>query len=385
MRTPYRFIKRKSKKYYYVSFAHIPDRWFSTGSETLEGAILFARAKMEQSTKPKGEITLRQFADGFFTPADPHGYRHRLERRDTYYQMSYYEQHQGRLDNHILKAHGSYLLSAITDTMIEDFILDLPKLSNSSKNKVLSCYRIVLHEAVREGWIESNPAEKVKELPPHYSQRDVFTADEVAIMFPDDDEELIRFWGNLKWAVYFSILYNTGWRPAEVAGLSKINWFPELHGIYTTCSVDYRTHQIKQSIKTTRKGQPFKEGFLSEQTSRLLEQLIATTRSEYLFLLSRGKGFIYPECANKHLRLCCAKAEIPLHGRTQYCFRHTFNTNALGNIPEVARLLLMGHTSNRQEYNHLTPKQALERVLSIDGVRDALGLKTHQKGTEKES
>lgn len=382
MRTPYRFTKKKAKKYYYVQFAHIPDRWFSTGSDTLEGAVLFARAKMEETSKPKGEITLRQFAEGFFSPSDPHGYRHRLERRDTFYQPSYYEQHQGRLDNHILPAHGSYLLSAITDTMIEDFILDLPKLSNSSKNKVLSCYRIVLHEAVREGWIESNPADKVKELPPRYTSRDVFSESEVKIMFPDDDEKLIRFWGGLKWAVYFSILYNTGWRPAEVAGLSKENWFPELHGIYTTCSVDWRTHTVKQSIKTTRKGQPFKEGFLTEQTSRLLTQLIATTPTEHLFHLSE-KGttdhFIYPECANKHMRFCCAKAGIALHGRTQYCFRHTFNTNALGNIPEVARLLLMGHTSNRQEYNHLTPKQTLERILAIDGVRTALNLPQDKK------
>ena len=377
MKTPYRFIRRKAKKYIYVSFAHIPNRWFSTGSETMEGAIDFARAKMNEISQPKKAITLRQFADGFFTPSDPHGYRHRLERRDTFYQSSYYEQHQGRLDNYILKAHGSYLLSALTDTLIEDFILDIPKLANSSKNKVLSCYRIILKEAVREGYISDNPADKVRELPARYRTRDVFTSEEILLMFPDDDDTLVRFWGNLKWAVYFSILFNTGWRPAEVAGLSRLNWFPELRGIYTTSSVDYRTHRLKPSIKTTRRGQPFKDGFVTEQTARLLTQLINVTPCDHLFMLSeKGKAgsFIYPECANKHLRLCCAKAGIALNGRTQYCFRHTYNTNALGNLPEVARLLLMGHTSNRPEYNHLTPRQALERVLSIDGVREVLNL-----------
>ena len=376
MKKPYRFTKRKSKRYYEVMFAHIPDRWFSTGSETLEGAIDFARSRLSEPERP-AEVTLAQFADGFFTPADPHGYRHRLERRDTFYQPSYYEQHQGRLDKYILKAHGRYLISAITETMIEDFILDLPDLANSTKNKVLSCYRIVLHEAVREGYISRNPADAVKELPPCYTARDVFTQEEYAVMFPDDDEAVIDFWGSLKWATYFAILKDTGWRPAEVAGLSKTNWFPELHGIYTTSSVDYRTHLLKPTIKTTRKGQPFKEGFLSDQTSRLLSQLVNTTPDEFLFHLSeKGKEgcFIYPECANKRLRFRCALAGISLNGRTQYCFRHTFNTHALGNIPEVARLILMGHTSNRQEYNHLTPRQALERVLAIDGVKDALGI-----------
>lgn len=374
MKKPYRFTKKASKPYYYVTFAHIPGRWFSTGSATLEGAIDFARRKMGVHDEERREPTLREFATGFFSDADPHGYRHRLERRDTFYERSYYEQHTSRLERHILKAHGEYLLSSITEFEIEDFILDLD-LANSSRNKVLACYRIVLEQAVREGYMTYNPAAKVKELPPRYRERDVFTKEEYAAMFPALDEDVISFWGDLKWAVYFCILKDTGWRPAEVAGLSKSNFFPELKGIYTTCSVDYRTHRLKQSIKTTRRGQPFKEGFLSDQTCRLLDKWILNCPTEQLFPLSRwGKdgGLIYPECANKHLRCCWRKAGMDLKGRTQYCFRHTFNTRSLGHLPEVARLLLMGHTRNRQEYNHLTPRQALERVLSIDGVEKAL-------------
>ena len=377
MRKPYRFTKRKSKPYWYVTFAHIPERWFSTHSETLEGAIDFARAFMEKGNAGGKDMTLRQFADGFFTEADPHGYRHRLLRRDTLYQASYFQMHQARLDNYILKAHGSYLLSALTETLIEDFILDIPKLANSTKNKILGCYRIVLHEAVREGYIRDNPAEKVTELPPNYSRREVFGNSELLVMFPSDDEELIRFWGSLMWAVYFSILKDTGWRPSEVAGLSKLNWFPELRGIYTTDSVDYQTGKLKSGIKTTRKGQPFKDGFLSAQTARLMAQLVNMTPDDYLFRVKERGGsgkFITPDTANKHLRLKLAQHGIVAGRRTQYCFRHTYNTASLGTLPETARLILMGHTSNRPEYNHLTPRQALERVLQIEGVKEALDL-----------
>lgn len=376
MKTPYRFIQRKGR-YIQVSFAHIPNRWFSTGSLTMAGAIKFAEEKLNETAKKQDDITLSEFAKDFFSPSDPHGYKHRLERRNTFYAQTYYEQHASRLRKYILPAHGSYRLSSLKDTMIEDFILDIPKLADSSKNKVLACYRIILQEAVREGYIDKNPANDVKEIPVTYQKREVFTEAEIALLFPSDDEECIKLYGSVKWATYFAILKDTGWRPSEVAGLCKINYFPELRGIYTTRSVDYRTHKIKQSLKTTRKGQPFKEGFLSEQTDRLLQMLIATTYSDELFHLSeKGKkeDFIYPECANKKLQRVCNKAGVALHGRTQYCFRHTFNTNALGNIPEVARLLLMGHTSNRQEYNHLTPEQALKRVLSIEGVKEALNL-----------
>lgn len=374
MKTPYRFTKKASKPYYYVTFAHIPNRWFSTGSATLEGAIDFARAKMGETGAEKKELTLSEFAKGFFTSSDPHGYRHRLERRDTFYEQSYYDGHESRLNKHILKAHGGYLISSITEYMIEDFILDL-NLANSTKNKVLSCYRIIMEQAVREGYISYNPASKVKELPSCCKERDVFTEHEYSIMFPEDDDKLIAFWGTLKWAVYFSILKDTGWRPAEVAGLAKVNYFPELRGIYTTCSVDYKTHQLKQRIKTTRKGQPFKDGFLSEQTCRLLNLWIANCPTDQLFPLNRVKGtLIYPDCANKHLKLRFCASHMDLKGRTQYCFRHTFNTRSLGHLPEVARLILMGHTRNRQEYNHLTPREALERVLRIEGVEEALKL-----------
>lgn len=103
---------------------------------------------------------------------------------------------------------------------------------------------------------------------------------------------------------------------------------------------------------------------------------------EYLFKVREHGGsgkFITPDTANKHLRLRCAQHNIVVGDRTQYCFRHTFNTASLGTLPETARLILMGHTANRQEYNHLTPRQALERVLSIEGVKEALDIETTKK------
>lgn len=371
-----------------MSFAHIPDRWFSTGTHSMAQAVKFAEAELKrvkEGTVKSRSITLNEFARGFFTQADPHGYRHRLERRDTFYDDTYYLNHEARLNNHILPAHGSYLLTAIKDTMIEDFILDLPNLSNSTKNKILSCYRIVLREAVREGYIDSNPAERVTELPTRYKERDVFNEDEIRALFPEDDDELIALWNGrggkdgLKYAVYFLIQKDTGWRPCEVSALFKINYFPEIRGVYTTSDVNWRTHKIQPRIKTTNKGQKFKSGFLTEQTDRLLRQLIAITPTDALFLLNKryanGERYISCDIANKRFKAVSERAGVKLHGRTQYCFRHTFNTYALGNIPETARLLLMGHTSNRQEYNHLTPEQALVRVLRIEGVREALDIK----------
>lgn len=376
MKGKYRFRKQKGRKHYEVMFAHIPGKWITTDSETKEGAVLYAERQLRQE---RGEIrqeaiTLGEFARGFFTRKDPHGYRHRLERRNNFYEEGFFERHQARLDNYILPAHGSYLLTALTDVLIEDFILDIKSkqnngklLSEDSRNKILSCYRIVLQEAVREGYIRSNPAKEVVSIATTYRHREAFTQEELNMLFPEDDKELIRIWGgSLKWCVYFCIMKDTGWRPGEVAGLRIQNWYPELQGIYTTESVDRVTHQIKHSIKTTRRGQKYKAGFLDDQTARLLRQLIMTLRGDFLFEVN-SRGLVYAELANKHLRAAANRVNLALRGRTQYCFRHTFNTLRLGTIPETARLILMGHTSNRPEYNHLQPEDALRRVRFLEG------------------
>ena len=378
MRKKYRFRKQKGRKHYEVMFSHIPGKWITTSAETKEDAVVWAEdyLRREKGEPTKADITLAEFAKDFFKKSDPHGYRHRLERRNKFYEDDFFTNHQARLDNYILKAHGSYLLSALNDVMIDDFILDLHStvkggklLAEDTRNKVLTCYRIVLQEAVREGYIKSNPAKEVVSIATTYKHRDAFTQEEMDIIFPEDDDRLLRIWGNsLKWAVYFCIMKDTGWRPGEVAGLKVSNWYPELHGLYTTDSVDRKTHKIKHSIKTTRRGQKYKAGFLDEQTSRLLQQLIITLDGEYLFEVN-GKGLVYAELANKHLRAAANRANLALQGRTQYCFRHTFNTLKLGTIPESARLLLMGHTKDRPEYNHLQAEDALHRILQIEGFK----------------
>ena len=375
MKKKYRFRKQKGRKYFEVMFAHIPGKWIPTHKETEEEAEQFAKDFLVNNglITVQRQTTLKEFAQGFFSKSDPHGYRHRLEMRNHFYDEGFFERHQGRLDNYILKAHGGYFLTALTDVMIEDFILDLKSvkkrgkaLSDDSRNKVLACYRIVLQEAVREGYIKNNPAKDVVGIATTYTHRKAFTKDELSLLFPEDDNKLLKVWGDsLKWAVYFCIMKDTGWRPGEVAGLQIMNWYPEIRGIYTTDSVDRVTHQIKHSIKTTRRGQKFKAGFLEEQTARLLQQLITITRGQFLFEVN-DKGLVYAELANKHLKSAANRVNLALDGRTQYCFRHTFNTLKLGTLPETARLLLMGHTHNRPEYNHLEPLDALKRVKSIE-------------------
>ena len=368
MKNKYRF-RHQPGRAIQVMFAHIPGKWVSTGTEDMTKAVLWAENKLNEDMGIAVDktMTLERFAKDFFTEKDPQGYRHRNMRRGADYSFSYYAKKQAQLENYILPAHGPFLLTAINDVMVEDFFLDLRSfrdedrdLSDDTKNKVLETYSDVMDEARRKGYIKDNPCDKVKPIIARNAERQAFTEEELQRFFPEDRRQLIKIWWSLQWAVFFLIQRDTGFRPGEVAALSKLNYYPAFKGLYTDSNVDWRTRQVKRSIKTTKKGQPFKIGFLQNTTVELLEELIQRTDGDYLFILN-GK-FINSCCANHHLQNCAKRANVDLNGRTEYSFRHSYQTHYIGRIPERALQLLMGHTKTRKEYTHLSAEQTLERV-----------------------
>lgn len=381
MTSEYRFIQRKGRKYIQVMFACMPDRCFSTGTDDMTKAVRFARSWLRKNgqcglTEKDKESTLNEFAKDFFTHKDPYGFRKRNEQRGYFYSDSYYEQKQALLEHYILPYHGKLKLVNITDVLIEHLIYGLcsvrtkEDLSNNTKNKIFDAYSKVLEEARRQGYIGRNPCKEVGQLSNNSQGREAFTSEELGKLFPQNVKELLRIWHGYMWAVYFLIQYETGWRPGEVAALQFSNFFPSTNGIYTTSDIDYK-QRLQPRIKTTNKGQPYKAGILSDRTSALLMQWKSRCRGDFAFVQKNGK-FIGSTGANKHLQSACERAGVELYRngkkRTQYSFRHSFQSYYLGRIPENARLLLMGHTKMRNEYTHLEAQELLERVASIQGV-----------------
>ena len=78
MNTPYRFIQRKRRKNIYVIFEHLPGKEFSTGTDNMRDAIVFAEAMLRKDftlvEQNRHKMTFGDFAKGFFTSADPHGF-----------------------------------------------------------------------------------------------------------------------------------------------------------------------------------------------------------------------------------------------------------------------------------------------------------------------
>ena len=80
-------------------------------------AILWSEHKLKQDLQgrkiPSKQMTLNEFAAGFFSKEDPLGFRMRNEKRNKIYSEHYYFAHQSRLDNYILPEYGGSLVSAL--------------------------------------------------------------------------------------------------------------------------------------------------------------------------------------------------------------------------------------------------------------------------------
>jgi len=225
MKTPYRFWNRNGK--YSVMFAHTPGKWVATGCDNRDDAIRWAEANRRDEIKVHHKIpTLNEFAKGFFVPGNELWMK-RLKRKKKTYASDYFKAHQGRLDNYILEEFGCRLISSLSTIEIDNWFLDLQsirtekELSDNAKNKVLHAFRIVLEEAKYQGYVENNVAASVEEINEENRERQHFDDLEMKKLFPDDEKELLRIWQGLKWTVFFLIMRDTGFRPGEVAGLTR--------------------------------------------------------------------------------------------------------------------------------------------------------------------
>lgn len=348
-------------------FAHAPFKRVSTGTRDLTEAVLFCENYLRQDGIIGEAVpTFKDFSKGFFTRTDPDSLYARDHAFGRDKREQWYADKQALLDTYIIPRFGSYLINSIKAVAIESWLVSIQgsrfgELSACSKRKILDCLRYVLDDAIRKDYITSNPARAVKPPIERSETRRALTLHEQQQLFPSDLEERVRLWGSRMWALYFSIMYDTGFRPSEVGGLLVGNIYstPQGQAVYTTHTINGETHRLEERVKTSGKGMESRVGLLSSSTQKLvvtfLEEIEATDESEPLFLLCRGKkdSFVFNETANKHFKSVCKSLGIT--GVTQYTLRHTYATYRRGNVDETSLAIAMGHSNGvRNDYDHRT-------------------------------
>ena len=289
----------------------MPGKEISSGTKNETEAVQFDEKYLQNfdnKRKTNSIPTLREYAAGFYID-DKHGFKKQMEKKKKFFKNEYWKKQESVLQKYWIKTFGDLLISAISADMIDDWYMEFKsnrsgsELSDNSKNKILACGNNVFVKALRDKIITENPINSIVKITEENKSREHFNDIEIAKLFPSNKIDLIRIWQSKKWALYFLIMRDTGWRPGEVAGLKRQNYYPNFGGIYTENSIDYTDGSVQDRIKTTRNGKNYKIGYLSDLTVSILEKYIEENIPVYSLLFTSRKGSgLKPEVSNKHFK-----------------------------------------------------------------------------------
>lgn len=338
-------------------------KWKSTGKKTFGEA-----REWYYKQKPLEEMTFRVFAEGFFTDESEGTYKYLQTITGRRTKNEWWSLNNNRLKTYLMPFFGDIPLYQINTKMIQSWYLSLKGVRNGhldaqSKRKVLDTLSVIMGHAVYSGLIQVNPVKAVIRLKVEEKGREPFTNEELARMFPKSDDELIETWGNLMWATYFIIMRDTGWRPGEIAALTKESYIENLNGIYTTQSVDSFDKKVQNSIKTTKNGYKYRIGVLSEQARNLLRRLIHQRNEGLLFRSSKGE-VITSFSTRKVFKERMEILGISTEGRPPYALRTTFMTNAAKKMKREQVEELMGHKEWHSCYDKRSAEDILQKIIS---------------------
>ena len=259
---PYRLVEAEGRSIQCI-FAHIPGKRFSTGTRDRDEAVQWALDFLRNDGRAAdGVPTLEEFAKDFFLRKDPDSIWARFSAFDRGRNPTWASQRQGRLENYILPKFGKYRIDAITPGAIENWMTSIKgvkteDLANATKNDIVTTLKLILDDAVRKEYIVINPCTQItKFADKRKSERRPLSIHEQEVLFPNSSVQRVAIWGDLRWAVYFSVMYDTGFRPGEVGGLQMGDLYttPKGMAVFSDREVESHSRKVLDRVKTSGKG-----------------------------------------------------------------------------------------------------------------------------------
>lgn len=352
MKKKYKLAHRKGRNIE-VCFDFAPNTWMSTGTRDEEEALAFVVEKLKGQEK-KQETLLADYLEELILSNFA-----KLQKRDLLLGKKTKDTHYKELSYisrvYLLPLFGRFILQRLQVKTIEDALFDLQE-SNLTRNRIISTLRAIYNLAIQESLTDVSPVDRIQPFSYEPKEKEIFTREELEILFQEKN------FTNLEWFLYFLILKDTGWRPGEVASLT----FQDINktgGLSTTSSVFYtgKEAKLQNKIKTSTKGQDYKIGILSPLALKVFN-LVAVNKNRNDFIFKFDNKFLLTQKANRELAKAFKRANLELNGRTQYSFRHTFNTMHYYVLDDKTRHELMGHTKERKEYLHIKVNERLKHL-----------------------
>lgn len=356
------------KKYYVKTYSEL---------EAAKWAEAFIRGEIGMAGNM---ITFGDFASSFYSKTGRGSFHQTLKARRKEYDEDYFKIRQSYVDNYLIPEFGKRRLDSITPLSIQNFLFSVKskngeELSSATIDRLKHILSTILGEALIQGYIKSNPCMDVPAISVRTeNERRALTLKEQLTLFPSDIEERVKIWKDISWAVYFSIMYDTGFRPGEVAGLRVKDVYETPGGLAVCTMQEVKGTKLVQRVKTTGKGLNRRVGLLYSDTAKLVKMLIAMydlSGSDLLiapYRMPKGNAqLLRCDSSNKHFKTICA--EHGIEGVTQYCMRHTYETGRRGDLSDEILAVSMGHTKLRDDYDHRTD---IDMIRTLEGAREDL-------------
>jgi integrase len=379
-RHKWRVFKRAGAKTWYFTYWLGDRRLVRTTGQTTKGK---AEAEAErfvaelEATQSGTIPTLREYAKNFFVWGQCQWIKARHEWGKRFSE-DVASSRRGHLINHVFPQFGDLPLDKIERHEVRDWLLELP-LSAQSKNHVLFSFRIVLRKAEEDGLIPFNPLEQIEPLGVKPKERDVFSLEELARLFPADRKKLVEIWKTPKHAALFFTLASTGLRSGEARALRWADVLWELSALHVSRAAKEggRIGGLKTATPTRPDDRVV---LLPRRTVDVLRWWSGQTKySEPGHIVFYGENPDKPmqrRSVSAYLGPCLVRAKIDPAGRrlTPHSFRHGYVSLTRRVLGEATLRQLVGHKSQRvtDGYDHASLADRAASLAPAQKVLDGL-------------
>jgi len=276
------------------------------------------------------------------------------------------ESYKRFINNHILPNLGHMYLFDIKPLHIQDLIKQKSEkgradgknggLSKRSLKYIQQILNNIFKQAVKEGFISSNPAQDVK-ICYNYMENNVH------VLTKEQVQKFLETAKSSQYYIAYLIELTTGLRRGEILGLkwSDINWEQSSITIKREVVLINGKPVLQERVKTNTS---YRTLFISPEILELLKQLPKT--SEFIFT-TRNKTLINPRNFIRDFKNILKKAGLPQAIRF-HDLRHTYATLLLQSGLSLKYIQQdLGHSKasfTLQRYSHVTTDYNSE-VLSI--------------------
>ena len=276
--------------------------------------------------------------------------RHEWEH---YFSDSTAKWRRAHLKNYILPAFGNRYLSTITKKEVWNWLSSIKRLKQT-RNHILFTFRIPLRETEEQELILFNPLEKVRHfVTKNKLVRDIFTSEDLKLLFPPSTSKLFAVWKNAKYASLFLIFATKGIRSGEARA---VQWKHVLDNGWLIIEQAVKSNGTIADTKTRSDRLVFLPLRTHEALDLWRAESIFTEPEDFIFFGADRNRPMNVTTASKLLPKAIDRAGIERNGRNLvvHSFRHTFTTMMRRILPEDILRQFTGHKTLKMTelYDH---------------------------------